>query len=381
MRTPKTKVFVISDCAARRKELTDSLWGASELELVGVRKEPLSVLDPHAGVEADVVLLDAGPSRMDAHLLLRRIQKTIKTPVVVLAPGSGLGTTSAIELLEAGAIDVFNRSSAPPLLPPEDYAKLVRSLDLCRKLRRKTTDASPTLPAPGRGAAPLLRANRSAPGAQVRHPSPKPVSPSARFHPRQLIVVGASTGGTEAIRDVLMQLPANLPGICIVQHIPAAFSKAFAARLNTQCPMEVREAVEGDQVRPGLALIAPGGFHMQVAWHSALQVYVVRLNRGPEEHHQRPAVDVLFRSAAIAGGSNITAVLLTGMGKDGALGMKAVREAGGFNIAQDRRSSVVFGMPAAAQELGVVDQVASLVDVPQAIMRRVMVSRSNVEMA
>jgi two-component system chemotaxis response regulator CheB len=180
-------------------------------------------------------------------------------------------------------------------------------------------------------------------------------------------VLGASTGGTEAIKSVLTQLPDGLPGICIVQHIPAVFSKAFSERLNQCCAMEVREAGHGDEVRSGCVLIAPGDYHMSVEWNG--RCYVTRLNQGPPLHYTRPAVDVLFNSAAACAGGNAVGVVLTGMGSDGAQGMKKLKDAGAPTLAQNEKTCVVYGMPRAAVELGVVDQVLPLDAIPAALVR------------
>ena len=181
--------------------------------------------------------------------------------------------------------------------------------------------------------------------------------------------MGASTGGTEAIKAVLTQLPAGLPGIAIVQHIPAMFSKTFAERLNEICALEVREAVAGDELRPGLALIAPGDYHMMVAWNGGR--YRVVLNQAPPLHHTRPAVDILFESAAASAGRYAVAGLLTGMGVDGAAGLQKLKAAGAATFAQNEESCVVYGMPRAAVELGVVDHVLPLNQVATAIIRGV----------
>jgi two-component system chemotaxis response regulator CheB len=186
------------------------------------------------------------------------------------------------------------------------------------------------------------------------------------FSPRQLLVMGASTGGTEAVKSVLSRLPAELPGICIVQHIPAVFSKTFADRLNECCALEVREAAHGDEVRPGTALIAPGDYHMAVEWAGA--AYRVRLRQDPPIHFTRPAVDMLFNSAAQCAGRNAVGVLLTGMGRDGAQGMQQLKAAGAINLAQNEATCVVYGMPRAAVELGVVDRVLPLDHMPHAII-------------
>jgi two-component system chemotaxis response regulator CheB len=318
---------------------------------------------------ADVVVLEARPSRIDTLVLVKRLTQDRSAPLIVIAEGAEPGSSLAIDLLNAGALDVLPRPRMLALGAPFG-TRVVNSVRLVRRLRRTTSSTPVSFPTPQDAAMGMRLPGRVV--AAVRS-SPEPKAPptgslEVYYHPRQVLLIGASTGGTEAIKSVLTRLPREVPGICIVQHIPAAFSRSFATRLNALCAFEVREAREGDILPPGLALVAPGGHHMELAWRT--DRYVVRLHQGPEEHHQRPAVDVLFRSAAQAAGRHALAVLLTGMGRDGATGMKSLREAGGTNIAQDGASCVVFGMPAAAIELGVVDQVASLEDMPQAILRR-----------
>jgi two-component system chemotaxis response regulator CheB len=188
---------------------------------------------------------------------------------------------------------------------------------------------------------------------------------SVRFLPRQLIVMGASTGGTEALKSVLTRLPDGLPGIGIVQHIPPIFSKTFADRLNECCAFEVREAQPGDELHAGLALVAPGDFHMTLAWQGT--GYRVALEQSPMIHHVRPSVDVLFNSA-VGAGSHALAVLLTGMGRDGALGMQTLKAAGAVTLAQNEETCIVYGMPRAAVELGAVDKVLPLDLMPHAIL-------------
>jgi two-component system chemotaxis response regulator CheB len=183
----------------------------------------------------------------------------------------------------------------------------------------------------------------------------------------KVVVIGASTGGTEAIKEVLTRLPAGLPGICIVQHIPPVFSKAFSERLNECCEFEVREAAPGDEVRPGTALIAPGDYHMVVEWD--VNCYRVRLRQDPPIHFTRPAVDMLFNSAAKAAGRHALGVILTGMGRDGAQGMQQLRAAGAINLAQNEETCVVYGMPKAAVDLGVVDRSVALNLMPHAMLQ------------
>ena len=182
----------------------------------------------------------------------------------------------------------------------------------------------------------------------------------------KILAIGASTGGTEAIKDVLTRLPRNIPGTVIVQHMPPNFTTAFAARLDSLCPFDVKEAEDGDTVRLGLVLIAPGNFHMMLSRSGAR--YYVRVITGPMVHHQRPAVDVLFKSVARFAGSNAAGVILTGMGKDGAEGLLEMKNIGAKTISQDEASSVVFGMPKEAIKIGAADHVYSLNDIPGAIL-------------
>ena len=206
-------------------------------------------------------------------------------------------------------------------------------------------------------------------------PQPSSLADSARFNPRQIILLGASTGGTEALKFLLTRLPDGLPGICIVQHIPPVFSRTFAERLNEVCAFEVREAVSGDEIQPGLALIAPGDYHMMIFWDSGH--YRVALNQGPPMHYTRPSVDMLFNSAAACAGRHAVAGLLTGMGSDGAQGMKKLQAAGAATFVQNEATCVVYGMPRAAVELGAADQVLPLDKIPDALVRSVLSQSEN----
>jgi two-component system chemotaxis response regulator CheB len=245
--------------------------------------------------------------------------------------------------LEAGAVEVLAKPDGAMSI-----GKLAADLPRCVK-----SAAASRL-------APRAATSATAPAAQIAAPT------ASAANPRQLIAVGASTGGVEALLAVLAALPAGLPGICIVQHMPPHFTKLFAERLATACRLQVREAAHGDTVRPGLALIAPGDFHMTVSWTGA--AYQVALNQRPPVHHCRPAVDVLFRSVATAAGQHATGVILTGMGCDGATGLKEMLAAGARTLAQDEATSVVYGMPKAAYEMAAVERVVPLPHMAQAIV-------------
>jgi len=336
----KIRVLVVDDSAVVRRMISDTLSADPEIEVVGTAADPYIARDKILELNPDVLTLDIEMPRMDGLTFLRVLQQHRPMPVVVISSLTQAGSRSAIEALELGAVDVLAKpTSAWDLGTLRDQlARRVKGAAKARLGNVKT-------PAAGRGAI--------------------AASASAQFSPRQIVLIGASTGGTEAIKNVLTRLPDGLPGICIVQHIPPVFSKTFAERLNECCAFEVREAVHGDELKPGLALVAPGDFHMTVAWNG--NGYRVSLQQEPMVHHVRPAVDVLFNSAAAAG-SKALAVLLTGMGRDGALGMQKIKAAGAATIAQNEETCVVYGMPRAAVELGVVDRVLPLDLIPHAIM-------------
>lgn len=337
--TKKIRVLVVDDSAVVRRAIAEALANDPEIEVVGTACDPYVARDKILELNPDVLTLDIEMPRMDGITFLRILQKHHPLPVVIISSTTQAGSKMALEALEAGAVDVLAKpSSAWNIGHLRD--ELARHVKGAAKARVRT--AAPVETAPG-------------------------MTGGSPFHPRQLVVLGASTGGTEAIKSVLTQLPDNLPGICIVQHIPPMFSKAFADRLNECCAMEVREAADGDEVRPGLALIAPGNYHMTVNGDRGR--YHVQLQQGPPLHHTRPAVDVLFNSAAACAGDFATAVVLTGMGADGAQGMKKLKSAGAVTIAQNEESCVVYGMPKACVELGVVDHVLPLSRIPHQLWR------------
>jgi two-component system chemotaxis response regulator CheB len=278
---------------------------------------------------------------MDGLTFLKILQEHRPMPVIIVSSLTVAGSKIAMRAMELGAIDVVAKQNS---------AWNIGSLR--EQLAHRVKGAA-------RARLTLLKpSGHTVPGTES--------SAGIHFSPRQLVVLGASTGGTEAIKSVLTRLPAELPGICIVQHIPPVFSKTFAERLNECCALEVREAVHGDEVLPGMALIAPGDYHMVVEWD--VNRYRVKLRQDPPIHFTRPAVDMLFNSAAQVAGRHAVGVLLTGMGRDGAQGMQQLKNAGAINLAQNEATCVVYGMPRAAVELGVVDRVLPLDHMPHAII-------------
>ena len=336
----KIKVLIVDDSAIVRKVLTEALSGEADIEVVGTAPDPFVARDKILSLQPDVLTLDIEMPRMDGVTFLKRLMHYHPMPVIVI---SSLGTASsriALEALEAGALDVLAKPSGP-----QSVGEL--RLSLASRIRAAKVARLRT-PAPAE-ARPLVRITAEKP-----------------FPASSLIAIGASTGGTEAVQKVLAVLPANCPGIVITQHIPAVFSRSFANRLNELCAIRVREAEDGDQVEPGLALVAPGNFHMLL--RRSQTGYRVEVKDGPMVCYQRPAVDVLFHSVAQAAASNATGVILTGMGSDGAQGLLAMKKAGARTIAQDEASCVVFGMPREAIRCGAVDQVLALSSIPAAIL-------------
>ena len=343
MNAPKRiRVLVVDDSAVVRRAISEALGRDPEIEVVGTACDAYVARDKILELNPDVLTLDIEMPRMDGLTFLQVLQQHRPIPVIIISSTSGAGSEAALKALEYGAVDVLAKPSSAWSIGElsSQLAHRVKGAAQAQPRRCRTT------PEPERGAA-------------------RPVN-SADFAPRQIILVGASTGGTEAIKNVLTRLPAGLPGICIVQHIPPLFSAAFAERLNKCCAFEVREAANGDALRPGLALIAPGDYHMSIDWQAGH--YRVRLQQGPKLHYVRPAVDVLFASAACAG-ADAVGVLLTGMGSDGAQGMQRLKRAGAQTIAQDEQTCVVYGMPRAAVELGVVDQVLPIERIPQTLLQ------------
>jgi two-component system chemotaxis response regulator CheB len=287
-----------------------------------------------------VLTLDVEMPRMDGLTFLKQLMQTQPMPVILISSLAQSSVDIAFEALRCGAVDVLAKPSGP-------YSVGEMRATVSARIRAAAR-------------AKLRRPALSQPGPQARPMAPLIEKPA---NPNRLIAIGASTGGTEAIASLLAQLPAEVPPILITQHIPPMFSRSFAQRLDNLCRMEVREAVDGDVARPGLALVAPGGFHMVL--EPGMRI---RIKDGPLVCYQRPSVDVLFTSVAMVAGAKAVGVMLTGMGNDGAQGMKRMKDQGCHNIAQDEATCVIFGMPREAIRAGAVDQTLPLDRIAQAVM-------------
>lgn len=344
---PKIRLLVVDDSAMVRKKIPQALAGEQDIEVVGTAVDPYNARDLIVELEPDIITLDIEMPRMDGLTFLKILMEKHPMPVIILSSLTQKGSRQAVDALRLGAVEVLSKPTSAFSLG-ETGRVLGERIREVMAAQRKRPDMLHNQRQPV--------TNPVAPNLAVRGLSPN------SWDRRQIGLIGASTGGTEAIRAVLKLLPANLPGLCMVQHIPAFISGAFADRLNEETDWNVREARNGDIVQPGLALLAPGDYHLTVSWEGAF--YRCHLKQGPKVWYQRPAVDVLFKSAAPHVKDWAVAALLTGMGRDGAEGMAALREGGSRNLAQDEQSCVVYGMPKAAADMGVAHEVLPLDQIP-----------------
>ena len=339
----KIKVLIVDDSAIVRKIFAEELSKYPDIEIVGAAPDPFVARDKIVALQPDVITLDIEMPRMDGLTFLKKLMKYYPIPTIIVSSLTPKGGKMTLEALDIGAIDVIAK-------PGGSYSVTNMSSQLVEKIRA---------------------ASRATIRRDVSRPSEQPSEPIRALTEttNKVIAIGASTGGTEALKAVLTKLPPNSPGIVVVQHMPAHFTTAFAERLNGLCQISVKEAEDNDSVIPGTALIAPGNYHMLLRRSGAR--YYVEVKTGPMVHHQRPAVDVLFKATAKYAGANAIGVILTGMGADGAEGMKEMKDAGASTIAQDEKSCVVFGMPKEAIKLGAADKILPLEQIAAEIIRMV----------
>ena len=348
----KIKVLIVDDSTMVRKILSEAISSESDMEVVGTAPDPFIARDKIAALKPDVLTLDIEMPRMDGITFLKRLMHLTPIPTIIISSLGQASSTAAIEALRLGAVEVLPKPAGPYSVGDLRYSLAAKIRAAAGSKPRAASDAA-RIPAPSPDVPSIALSTAS---AATGLPVP------SRIDPRMVIAIGASTGGTVAIQEVLTRLPHDMPPIIITQHIPAGFSKAFASRLDKLCALDVREAVDGDVLQRGVALIAPGDFHMVLRRCPA--GYAVELQQGPQVCYQRPSADVMFFSLARLAAASSIGVLLTGMGADGARGLLALNQAGARTIAQDEASCVVFGMPKEAIRLGAVDAVAALAEIP-----------------
>jgi two-component system chemotaxis response regulator CheB len=342
------KVFVVDDSAVVRQALAHMLAGNPEVELIGSAPNPLLAMDAIRKNPPDVLLLDIEMPGMDGLTFLRQIMSTNPVPTVICSTLSTEGSKVALEALSAGAVAVL----AKPKLGLKQHLE-----DSRREMIQTLKTAARAKP----------RVRTGVPSLGVKPNPAAAISSVHAFAMNKPVVIGSSTGGTQALEQVLTSLPADAPGIAITQHMPEKFTAMYASRLAGICAMRVREAKDGDRLERGLALIAPGGLHMQLRKSSGQ--YYVHVADGPPVNRHKPSVDVLFKSAAECGGRDVLGIIMTGMGDDGARGMKMLHDGGARCIAQNEETCVVFGMPKEAIKLQAVDDILPLESIARAILQ------------
>ncbi len=352
----KVRVLIVDDSALVRQALEKILSSDPDIEVAGTAADPYIAAQKISKSVPDVITLDIEMPRMDGLTFLKKIMSQHPIPVVVCSALTERGAQTTIQALEYGAVDVITkpRLGAPKFLE-ETRERLCQTVKAASRARVRQIDPKSLEVAPKLSADAVLA--KASSRAMIRTTD-------------KVIVVGASTGGTEAIREYLEAMPLDAPGTVIVQHMPEHFTRAFASRLDGLCRMTVKEAEDGDTVIPGRALIAPGNRHTMISRSGAR--YYVQVKDGPLVCRHRPSVDVLFRSAARYAGSNAVGIIMTGMGDDGARGMLELREAGAATVAQDEKSSIVWGMPFEAIKLGAANEVLSLSAISGRVMELVL---------
>ncbi|MFX1673653.1 chemotaxis response regulator protein-glutamate methylesterase [Paraburkholderia sp. A2WS-5] len=375
----KIKVLCVDDSALIRSLMTEIINGQPDMTVVATAPDPLVARELIKQHNPDVLTLDVEMPRMDGLDFLEKLMRLRPMPVVMVSSLTERGNEITLRALELGAVDFVTKPKVGIRDGMLDYAE--KLADKIRAASRARVRPAARAPAAGTAAA-TAASGAAGPGAaaQAAHAAgAHGAHPHAPLHAapmlnnplvstEKLVIVGASTGGTEAIREVLQPLPPDAPAVLIAQHMPPGFTKSFAQRLNGLCRITVKEAEHGERVLPGHAYIAPGHAHLLLARSGAN--YIAHLSDAPPVNRHRPSVDVLFRSAALHAGKNAIGVILTGMGRDGAAGLLEMRQAGAFTLAQDEASCIVFGMPREAIAMGAADEIAPLAEMSRRVMLR-----------
>jgi two-component system chemotaxis response regulator CheB len=353
----RIRVFIVDDSAVVRKVLTDLLSQTPDIKVIGSAQDPLFAQAKMAVDWPDVIILDVEMPRMDGITYLRKIMSERPTPVVMCSTLTASGSGTSVQALRLGAIDVVAKPKSDLRNSlPEASPELLTAIRTAAKANMKAVNTRQT---------PSLRpANKLTADVMISLSGAKQVHSSDQ----RVIAIGASTGGTQALEIVLKALPATMPPILVVQHMPEKFTQTFAQRLNEVCLLNVKEAEDNDTVLPGRVLIAPGGQHMML--RSTQLGASVKVKDGPLVNRHKPSVDVLFRSVAKYGGSNAIGIIMTGMGDDGARGIKEMHNAGAITFAQNEATCVVYGMPQEAVKLGAIDKLLPLNKIADEIVGR-----------
>jgi len=348
----KTTVVVVDDSALVRSILTEIINRQPDMTCIGAAADPLVAREMIRNLNPDVITLDVEMPRMDGLDFLSRLMRLRPMPVVMVSTLTERGAEVTMKALELGAIDFVSK----PKIGVADGIRLLAD-DITDKIRIAAKAHIRRAPAPAAAAAPGT-------------PPPKPVTIASvgRMSTEKIIFIGASTGGTEATKEVLVNLPADCPAVVITQHMPPGFTKSYATRLDGLCKIRVKEAQDGERILPGHGYIAPGGFHLSVERSGAN--YIARVQDGDPVNRHKPSVEVLFHSAARVVGPNALGVMLTGMGGDGAKAMKVMKDAGSYNLVQNEATCVVFGMPREAINAGAADEVLPLNQIAGKLIER-----------
>lgn len=349
------KVMLIDDSAVVRQTLSSVLSAEPDIEIIGTAADPYDAANKLHNLVPDVIILDIEMPRMDGLTFLRKLMSQHPLPVIICSSKAEAGSDNVFQAMQFGAVDIIQK----PKIGTKQFIEESRVM-ISDAVRAAHLTAVKKLPASRAPVTPKLTADAVIP--------PPPRTQVAIETTESVVVVGASTGGTEALRVFLETLPIDCPGIVIVQHMPEHFTAAFAKRLDSICPVHIKEAADNDTVLRGQVLIAPGNRHVLLKRAGAR--YYVEVKDGPLVSRHRPSVDVLFRSTARYAGKNAIGVIMTGMGDDGARGMLEMKEAGAYNIAQDEKTCIVFGMPKEAIKIGAVDQTVPLGDIAALVLKR-----------
>lgn len=338
----KIKVLAVDDSAVMRNFLKMELSRLPDIEIIGTAPDAYIARDKLLSLAPDVIVLDVQMPKIDGLTFLDKIMRHYPLPVIIFSSYTKNGVSVALEALEAGAVDFVQKPVS--LKDKEDTINM-----LAQKIREAKK-------------AKILKSSNTAKDRKIRDLKSHITATD------KIIAIGASTGGTVAIKEILTKLPKDTPPVLIAQHMPPAFTKTFAERLNTECAVTVKEAENGERLEIGKALIAPGDYHMELVRGS--KNFFVKLNQKAPVNNQRPSVEVLFKSVAKVAGSDSIGIILTGMGCDGATGLLEIKKAGGFTVAQSKETSVIFGMPKHAIKIGAAVEVAHLNEIPNILISK-----------